>query len=95
MDGTEEVLCTGAGPEAEGAEIRSEMGAPKTGRHRDAGCRPGGWRKTRGKGMEEEGAWRSGKGATGRGCCRLRGGAGSCGARCRWAWSDACRPGSG
>lgn len=90
----EEGLCMEAGPEVEGAETRSEMGAPKMGRRRDAGCRLGGWR-TRGKGMEEEGAWKLGKGATGRGCCRLRGGAGSCGARCRWAWRDACRPGSG
>lgn len=91
----EEALGTGAGPEVEGAGIRSEMGAPKTGRRRDAGCRPGGRRRTRGEGMEEEGAWKSGKGATGRGCCHLRGGAGSCGARCRWAWRDACRRGSG
>lgn len=91
----EEALCSGAGPVVEGAEIRSEMEAQKAGRRRDAGCRPGGWRRTRDEGMEEEAAWKSGKGAAGTGCCRLRGGAGSCGATCRWAWRDACRPGNG
>lgn len=91
--GTEEGLYTAAGPEAEAAEI--PLGTGARGTSRDAGCRPGGWRRTRDGGMEEEAAWKSGKGAAGRGCCRLRDDAGDRGAACRWVWGGACRPGSG
>ena len=90
----EEGLCTSAGPKVEVAEIHLGMGGQKSW-GQDAGCRPGGWRRTRDEGTGEEAAWKSGKGATGRGCCRPRADAGNCGATCRWAWSDACRPGSG
>lgn len=78
----EEGLSTAAGPEGEVAEIQSGMGAQKTSGSRDAGRRPGGWRRTREEGMEEGAAWKSGKGATGRGRCRRRDGAGNCGAAC-------------
>lgn len=91
----EEGLYTAAGPEVEVAEIQLAMGAQKTSWSRDAGCRPGGWRRPRDEGVEAEAAWKSGKGAAGRGCCRLRDDAGNCGATCRWVWRDACRPGSG
>lgn len=41
--------------------------------------------------MEEGAALKSGKGANGRGGCRLTGGAGNCGAKCRRALKDGCR----
>lgn len=86
---TEEVLYKGAGPAAEEeAAIRSVTGAQRPGRFRRVVvCRRGGWRSRRAEGWRGEGA----AAKSGTGADDLRGGAGSCGAKCRRAQRDGCR----